>query len=300
MGKAIKTIKAAAALDDMSANSIMPSDSNDAGGADDLAGIDGIVHDEIAMIRAEHVNRRFSHAADGRQALSDVSLQIRRGESVAIIGGSGSGKSTLIRILLGLDSADSGFVEYLGQPVHGKRSPGWRLLRRESGLVLQNPFTSLDPRWTVARSIAEPLRSVGIHGHEAVAAAVESSLRQVGLEADRFMPRYPIDLSGGQAQRVAIARAIVGGPSLLVADEPMSAIDVAARLQILESFTALRRARPEMALIMVSHDLGVLRRIAERIIVLHEGVVVEAGSTTAILERPQHDYTKRLIDAASL
>ncbi|MCI1672729.1 MAG: ATP-binding cassette domain-containing protein [Bifidobacterium tibiigranuli] len=252
------------------------------------------------MIRADHINKRFSHAADGRQALSDVSLQIRRGESVAIIGGSGSGKSTLIRILLGLDSADSGTVEYRGQPVRGKRSPGWRLLRRESGLVLQNPFTSLDPRWTVARSIAEPLRSAGVRSRTDVTATVESALQQVGLESERFMPRYPIDLSGGQAQRVAIARAIVAGPSLLVADEPMSAIDVAARLQILESFKALRRARPGMALIMVSHDLGVVRRIAERIIVLHEGVVVESGPTAAILERPQHDYTKRLIDAASL
>ena len=300
MGKAIKTIKAAAALDDMSANSIMPSDSNNAGGADDLAGIDGIVHDEIAMIRAEHVNRRFSHAADGRQALSDVSLQIRRGESVAIIGGSGSGKSTLIRILLGLDSADSGFVEYLGQPVHGKRSPGWRLLRRESGLVLQNPFTSLDPRWTVARSIAEPLRSVGIHGHEAVAAAVESALRQVGLEADRFMPRYPIDLSGGQAQRVAIARAIVGGPSLLVADEPMSAIDVAARVRILDAFAAIRESQPDMAIIMVSHDLGVVQHIADRILVLHDGRAVEVGPTDQVLGHPQDEYTKRLVQAASL
>jgi peptide/nickel transport system ATP-binding protein len=256
--------------------------------------------DEIAMIHAEHINKRFGRDAAGRQALSDVSLQIRRGESVAIIGGSGSGKSTLIRILLGLDSADSGAVEYRGQPVRGKRSPGWRLLRRESGLVLQNPFTSLDPRWTVARSIAEPLRSAGVRGRTDVTAAVESALQQVGLKPSHFIPRYPIDLSGGQAQRVAIARAIVAGPSLLVADEPMSAIDVAARLQILESFKALRRAHPSMALIMVSHDLGVVRRIAERIIVLHEGVVVESGSTTAILERPQHDYTKRLIDAASL
>jgi peptide/nickel transport system ATP-binding protein len=255
---------------------------------------------DAAMIRAEHVSKRFGRDAAGRQALSDVSLQIRQGESVAIIGGSGSGKSTLIRILLGLDNADSGTVEYRGQLVHGKRSPGWRLLRRESGLVLQNPFTSLDPRWTVARSIAEPLRSAGVRGRNDMATAVGSALQQVGLESERFLPRYPIDLSGGQAQRVAIARAIVTGPSLLVADEPMSAIDVAARLQILESFKALRRARPSMALIMVSHDLGVVRRIAERIIVLHEGVVVESGPTTAILERPQHDYTKRLIDAASL
>lgn len=255
---------------------------------------------DVAMIRAEHVNKHFGRDAAGRQALSDVSLQIRQGESVAIIGGSGSGKSTLIRILLGLENADSGAVEYRGQPVRGKRSPGWRLLRRESGLVLQNPFTSLDPRWTVARSIAEPLRSAGVRGRADVTTAVGSALRQVGLEPDLFMPRYPIDLSGGQAQRIAIARAIVAGPSLLVADEPMSAIDVAARLQILESFKALRRARPSMTLIMVSHDLGVVRRIAERIIVLHEGVVVESGPTTAILERPQHDYTKRLIDAASL
>ncbi len=263
-------------------------------------GLQGAAVDSVPMVRADHVSKRFSRSVDGRQALCDVSLQIKRGESVAIIGGSGSGKSTLVRILLGLETADSGVVEFRGKPVRDKRSPGWRALRRESGLVLQNPFTSLDPRWSVARSVAEPLRVIGIRGHTAVAAAVESALRQVGLEAGRFMTRYPIDLSGGQAQRAAIARAIVAGPALLVADEPMSAIDVAARLQILEAFTALRSARPDMALIMVSHDLGVVRRIAERIIVLHEGCIVESGSTAAILEHPQHAYTQRLIEAASL
>ncbi|MCH4209680.1 MAG: ATP-binding cassette domain-containing protein [Bifidobacterium sp.] len=252
------------------------------------------------MIHAEHVSKRFGRATEACQTLSDVSLQIDRGESVAIIGGSGSGKSTLVRILLGLENADSGTVEYRGQTVHGRHSPGWRLLRRESGLVLQNPFTSLDPRWTIARSIYEPLRVAGIRGRKEMAAAAESALEQVGLEPDQFMGRYPIDLSGGQAQRAAIARAVVTNPALLVADEPMSAIDVAARLQILDSFAALRRSHPGMALIMVSHDLGVVRRIAERIVVLHEGVVVESGPTAAILEHPRHDYTKRLIDAASL
>lgn len=257
-------------------------------------------NNNAVIMRVGHISKRFNRGTDCRRALCDVSLAVAQGESVAIIGGSGSGKSTLVRILLGLDSADLGTVEYRGQVVHGRRSPGWQLLRQESGLVLQNPFTSLDPRWTVARSITEPLFAAGIRDRKAMAVAAESALEQVGLEPAQFMARYPIDLSGGQAQRVAIARAMVTNPALLVADEPMSAIDVVARLQILGSFTALRHARPEMALITVSHDLGVARRLAERIVVLHEGRIVESGPTVAILEHPKHDYTKCLIDAASL
>ena len=125
-------------------------------------------------------------------------------------------------------------------------------------------------------------------------------LEMVSLDPETYLNRFPVDLSGGQAQRAAIARAIVDGPKVLLADEPMSAIDVAARVRILESFEAIRNAEPDMAIIMVSHDLGVVQHIADRILVLHDGRVAETGATSEVLGHPQDEYTKRLVQAASL
>ncbi|WEV71944.1 dipeptide/oligopeptide/nickel ABC transporter ATP-binding protein [Bifidobacterium sp. ESL0790] len=245
--------------------------------------------------------RTFGRGKTRQEALRDVDVEIRQGECLAIIGGSGSGKSTLARILLGLDKPTSGTVAYRGEAVDGARAEGYRLLRRESGLVFQNPFASLDPRWTVGRSVGEPLRIQHRElGRDEMERKVEDALWLVGLEPGEFMGRYPADLSGGQAQRVAIARAVVADPSLIVADEPMSAIDVAARLQILDAFATIRQTRPDTAIVMISHDLGVVQHIAERIVVLHNGVVVEEGSADEVLSRPKSDYTKELVAAASL
>lgn len=291
------------------------------------------------LIHTEHIGKFFGASSARRQVLFDVSVDIHAGECLAIIGGSGSGKSTLTRILLGLGDTDEGNVFYQGNPVRGRSSLGYQALRCESGLVFQNPFASLDPRWTVERSVAEPLRLQEAHRlsrlskrepkreHWPYSRAVDSSrhadngsggnreakaerdsiservnkaLATAGLEPQGFRHRYPSDLSGGQAQRVAIARAMVNEPRLLVADEPMSAIDVAARLQVLDAFNAVRAADASMALIMVSHDLGVVQHIADRILVLHDGHVVEYGSRNQILGSPQTAYTKRLIEAAML
>lgn len=247
------------------------------------------------------VGRVFGRGKAQQEALRDIDVEIGQGECLAIIGGSGSGKSTLARILLGLDNPTSGTVSYRGETVDGAHSEGYRLLRRESGLVFQNPFASLDPRWTVGRSIGEPLRIQRREmERDEVRDKVKSALSLVGLSPEEFMSRYPADLSGGQAQRVAIARAVVADPKLIVADEPMSAIDVAARLQILDAFAAIRKARPDTAIVMISHDLGVVRHIAERIVVLHHGAVVEEGSTSEVLTRPKSDYAKELVAAASL
>ena len=219
-----------------------------------------------------------------------------------MIGGSGSGKSTLTRIMLGLENADGGTVEYRGTPVL-RGGSGLRRLRHDSGLIYQDPYGSLDPRWTVGDIVAEPLslRRRGSRPDPAgIRENVHAALERVGLDAGVFIDRYPMDLSGGQAQRVAIARAIITEPDVILADEPMSAIDVPARLQILETFAAIRQAKPSTALIMVSHDLGVVQHIADRILVLHDGHVVEVGSTASILGDPKSEYTVRLIEAASL
>ena len=235
------------------------------------------------LLQGERVCKVFGPARARHQVLFDVDISVPAGQCVAIIGASGSGKSTLTRILLGLEA------------------PQLRMLRDESGIVYQNPFESLDPRWTAFRSVAEPMRLRDRRiDDETCERRVREALTLVSLDPDEIMWRYPMDLSGGQAQRVAIARAIVTGPSVLLADEAMSAIDVAARVQILDAFTAIRARNPRMAMLFVSHDLGVVQHIADRVLVLHEGRVVERGTVRQILETPQEDYTKALIEAATL
>lgn len=247
-----------------------------------------------------------------RQVLFDVSAEVRAGECLAVIGASGSGKTTLTRIMLGLDAADSGEIIYRRQAV-ARGSAGMKALRAESSIVFQDPYGSLDPRWTVERSVSEPLwlrrRALG-YAFDEVGAKTVQALARVGLDPREFLGRYPCDLSGGQAQRVAIARAIVNEPRVILADEPMSAIDVAARVRILETLQSIVHGtgvdgattapvdRP--ALIIVSHDLGVVQHIADRILVLHNGRVEESGPTAQVLGSPQSDYTRRLIAAASL
>ena len=219
------------------------------------------------VLGARSICKSFGRRAAAHQVLFDVDVDVYEGECLAVIGGSGSGKSTLTRIMLGLGNADGGTVEYRGTPVL-RGGSGLRRLRHDSGLIYQDPYGSLDPRWTVGDIVAEPL-SLRRRGSRLDPAGirenVHAALERVGLDAGVFIDRYPMDLSGGQAQRVAI-----------------------------------RQARPSTALIMVSHDLGVVQHIADRILVLHDGHVVEVGSTASILGDPKSEYTVRLIEAASL
>ena len=250
------------------------------------------------LLEGRGIDKFFGKGRQRRQVLFGVDITVYAGECLAVIGGSGSGKTTLTRVLLGLEDADAGDIRYRGEVL---RKQTVKSLRSQSGLVFQNPFDSLDPRWRIGRSIGEPLR---MHHpdwpRERVAERVAEVLEMVSLDPETYLNRFPVDLSGGQAQRAAIARAIVDGPKVLLADEPMSAIDVAARVRILESFEAIRNAEPDMAIIMVSHDLGVVQHIADRILVLHDGRVAETGATSEVLGHPQDEYTKRLVQAASL
>ena len=228
-----------------------------------------------------------------RHALIDADLDVGAGESVALIGESGSGKSTLVRLLLALDSPSAGSVTFDGRPVAPGRAAGLRWFRRQTGVVLQDPYSSLDPRMLVGDTVAEPLRHLGVPGDHP--AMVGDVLERVGL-GRRDAERWPHELSGGQRQRVALARAVVHGPRLLVGDEPMSALDVTVRAQILGLLQELRDDLG-LSLLLVSHDIGLVQHLADRVAVLRDGSIVEQGATDDVLRRPRHPYTQSLVAA---
>lgn len=225
-------------------------------------------------------------------ALDDADVDVREGTALGIIGESGSGKSTLIRLLLGLDTPTAGTIEFDGRPVDPRASAkDLHWLRRQTGIVFQDPYASLDPRMSVGRIIAEPLWALGIDGDRR--ARVREVLGDVGLEAD-MAERFPHEFSGGQRQRIALARAIVHRPRVLVGDEPMSALDVTVRAQILDLVRELR-AKERLTLVLVSHDIGVVQNLCDDVIVMKDGRIVEEGPTEKVLLAPQVAYTRRLL-----
>ena len=225
-------------------------------------------------------------------ALDDADIDVREGTALGIIGESGSGKSTLIRLLLGLDAPTSGTVTFDGAPVDARaRARELHWLRRQTGIVFQDPYASLDPRMSVGRSITEPLWALGIEGDRR--ARVREVLGDVGLDAD-MASRFPHEFSGGQRQRIALARALVHRPRLLVGDEPLSALDVTVRAQILDLLRELRATR-QLTLVLVSHDIGVVQNLCDDVVVMKDGRIVEEGPTEKVLLEPQVGYTRRLL-----
>ena len=260
---------------------------------------------DSSLLTAKNIHVTLGRALARAEVLKGVDLDLFKGESLAIIGGSGSGKTTLIRAMLGLQKISDGIVTYDSQIVNSstnrKKISDYSALRKETSLVFQHPFAALDPRWTVLKSVAEPLniwrKSLQLDD-ATICNRVEEMLQLVGLNPKDFLERYPHELSGGQAQCVAIARALINNPRVLVADEPMSAIDVAERTRILDAFAAIRKERPTMSCIFVSHDLGMIQHLATRVIVLNDGKIVESGRVSDVLNSPQNDYTRALVNAA--
>jgi ABC-type glutathione transport system ATPase component len=253
--------------------------------------------DDGILVRARGLTRTYrATGGRGRETVLDgVDLDLREGSALGVIGESGSGKSTLVRLLLALDTPTSGTVEFDGAPVLAHRSArSLRWLRRQTGVVFQDPYASLDPRMHVERIVSEPLWALGIGGDEdARAARVREVLAQVGLDPD-VAARYPHEFSGGQRQRIALARALVHRPRLLVGDEPLSALDVTVRAQILGVLERLRRDEGT-TIVMVSHDLGVVQNLCDDVLVLHGGRVAEHGPVADVLRHPQDPYTRRLL-----
>ena len=226
-------------------------------------------------------------------AVRDVTLSIERGERFGVVGESGSGKSTLLRLICGLDQPTSGEVLVEGRPVHAE--PGRRLgwLREKVQLVFQDPMSSLDPRMRVGEIVAEPLVAQG--RREGARQRVAELLEQVGLSAD-MGDRYPHQFSGGQRQRISVARALAPGPDILVADEPVSALDVSVRAQVLNLIDEVVDGF-DLTLIFVSHDLSVVRHVCDRIAVMQRGEVVEVAPTEQLFAAPEHPYTRFLLAA---
>ncbi|WP_410813982.1 dipeptide ABC transporter ATP-binding protein [Micromonospora sp. 067-2] len=223
----------------------------------------------------------------------DVSFSVARGETLGVVGESGSGKSTVARIVAGLLDADAGTVRFEGKPWSEASERRRRPLRRRLQLISQDSLSSFDPRYTVARVVAENL-DPDVDRADRRDRVVEL-LRRVGL-APELLDRHPRALSGGQRQRVAIARAIAPRPSLIICDEPVSALDVSVQAQVLDLLADLRAA-DGTALLFISHDLGVVHHLSDRVLVMHDGAVVEQGPVGDIFTYPRHDYTRSLLDA---
>jgi oligopeptide transport system ATP-binding protein len=238
---------------------------------------------------------KFGFGTSLVKALDDVSISLRSGSTLAVVGESGSGKSTLARCLLQLQPLDSGEVLFAGQDLSKMHGAELRAVRKDLQMVFQDPFASLNPRMHVGEIVGEGLLIHGLGSRAEQQQKVIAMMQRVGLsEAD--MQKYPHEFSGGQRQRIGIARALVLRPKVLVCDEPVSALDVSIQAQIL---LLLKDLQQEMALsyIFISHDLRVVRHIANDIVVMYAGKVVERGAVLDIYARPQHEYTRNLLAA---
>ena len=253
------------------------------------------------LVRAVGITRDYRDATNwfGRRdpvrAVRDVSLDIDRGEALALVGESGSGKTTLGRCLLRLIEPTAGRVFIDGIDIGTLRAGALRRFRRRMQIVFQDPAGSLNPRMTVGTAVREPMEIQGLASGDAARRRVRDLFAEVGLDPT-LMGRYPHELSGGQKQRVGIARALSVRPEFLVLDEPVSALDVSVQAQVLNLLQDLRTAH-DLTYLFIAHDLAVVRHIADRIAVMYLGRIVESGPAAAVYQHPRHPYTTALLSA---
>ena len=228
-------------------------------------------------------------------ALRGVSLDIHAGRSLGVVGESGSGKSTLARLVMALDTPSAGSVELLGRDLHRLPARALRAARRDLQMVFQDPYGSLDPRQTVETIVTEPLQALANATKAELRERAAEVLAQVGLRAGDAH-KYPHEFSGGQRQRIAIARALITRPRLIVADEPVSALDVSVQAQVLNLLQDLQE-RHGVSYLLISHDLAVVQQLCDEVLVLYQGQVVERGAPQALFTQPRHPYTQALVAA---
>ena len=249
-----------------------------------------------AILQVEDVYKYFPIGGLGGEvvkAVDGVSFDVRRGETLGLVGESGCGKSTLARVITQLHPATSGRVLFQGEDLTRMSGSRLRHLRREVQIIFQDPFASLDPRMTVGEIIAEPIDNFGVARGRARRERVQELLRLVGLNPN-FNNRYPHEFSGGQRQRIGIARALAPNPSLIVCDEPVSALDVSIQAQIINLLQDLQREF-NLTYLFIAHDLAVVRHLSDRVAVMYLGKIVEVADRNVIYEAPQHPYTKALL-----
>jgi ABC-type glutathione transport system ATPase component len=253
--------------------------------------------DDAPLLDVRAIDVHYGKRRNKRQVLSAVSLQVRAGEIVGLIGESGSGKSTVARAIIGLAPVTGGQITVAGHEVTQFRRNQWRSFRRGGFVqyVFQDPLRSLDADVLVADSIAEPLRITRAGSRAEIEQRVKEYAARVRLD-EELLSRFPAEISGGQRQRAAVARALVTEPKLLILDEPVSALDAANRVQVLGSFAGLRS--DGIAMLYISHDLGSVAGICDRTAVLYQGRIVEYGPTTEIVNNPRHPYTRLLVGSA--
>ncbi len=235
---------------------------------------------------------------DQVRAVDGVSFSIPRGQTLGLVGESGSGKSTACRAVLQLIKPTSGSIRFEGQEIAGLSRRRMRPLRREMQMIFQDPYASLNPRKRIGQIVGDPLKRQGIASGSDLRKRVQELLERVGLASEHYN-RFPHEFSGGQRQRIGIARALALQPKLVIADEPVSALDVSIQAQIINLLDDLQ---DEFGLtyLFVAHDIGVVRHISDRIAVMHNGKIVEQGTADQVCEHPKDDYTKKLLSAVPI
>jgi len=255
------------------------------------------------LLEVKHLNKAFtlhsgslfSRHTEAFKAVDDVSLTIQKGEILGLVGESGSGKSTLGRSIIRLIESDAQAITLAGHAIHSLSLSELRKARRDFQIIFQDPFASLNPRYTVFDTLAEPLLKHGIANSGNLLQKINELLDDVGLER-RHIRKYPHEFSGGQRQRIAIARALAPSPQFIIADEPVSALDVTIQAQILELILQLTRKRG-LTMLFISHDLSVVRYLCDRVMVMKQGRIVEQGETEKLFQSPSHPYTQQLLGA---
>ena len=260
---------------------------------------DAIATVDDPLVEVRNVTKTFPADHHARvHAVVDVSLDIGRGETLAVVGESGCGKSTLANLIIRLHEADSGQILLEGTDITHLGPRAMRPLRQEMQIIFQDPFASLDPRVRVGDAVGEPLRIQGLAKGDDLKERVARLFELVGLER-RHLQNYPHQFSGGQRQRICIARALSLNPKLVIADEAVSALDVSVQAQVMNLMLQLQQELG-LSYLFISHDLAVVERIAHRVAVMYLGQVVELGTREQVFRNPTHSYTKRLLDAVPI